>query len=590
MIGRAKNPTYEWKIPFAWRALAALTYISYGFGLGLLIPFLVWTIFRNRFLRTHAVNAGLLHLFGLGIIAVLYALNFSFVVESEQMIVSLAQMWGQIFSYEWPIWGGMMLLQTLLFLLWVMRSLRVREVQKQRPHFVKPGRIFGLAILGVLLVVILFYNSLFWPAGPAQPFVNSARFRDPFVLFPGHLVLSACLFFAIIALEGRLHRFPLARALYGRFLKDEKAVGPRRQRSALLRSLLLPGWGQFFLGQRASGISTLCVFALVSFFLTISFWMNYAGWVAEIPGLNANAGWYFLGELGMRSHIPDKAFHAIFGKPLTLAVLGLTLLLVYASAYRFTKRLAQNQSVATYRLVVAHSVLLHLTPIVILLLIPVSFIPLTPQKQAPQEAFRYVPEFFERPQRTMPLDGAVSSGDESKTYGRPGAAGTKERGKSNANAPKFLGPGPRNESGQGRPDHNLLLDERTGKDPKGGRPGKRQDMTYSNYLSAKIRGAEKGFSYWDRLPVPYSAVFEYKISDRGEVYDIKILEASRTPEADKLTVDLIRSMGVVLPPPGGGHAIVRELFWNTNPGDTSLPTPLQRNLSHAFDGRSIQKF
>ena len=582
---------YEWKPPFAWRALAAFGYLSWAFGLGLIAPLAIWALYRNRFMATHAVNAGVLHAAGLLALGVLYALNFAFVLESEQQIVSLAQFWGLAFVSQWELWVMFLTVQSLAFLAWISRTAQIPEVRGGRRNFVAASGILLKGLLAVLLVIALFYNNLFWPSASTDGIpINYARFRDPFVLFPGHLILCSSMFFAMLALEGRFHRFQLARKIYGRLLRDRRARNEERRRAALTRSLLFPGWGQTYLGSTVSGVATACLFLLLLLFGALSLLLNYSRLVEAIPGLNANAAWYMLAELGMRSHIPDKAFVGLFGNWFALSALVLALLGVALYSRWSTARLLDSPTPNEIRLVGPHSVLLHVVPVVILLLIPVSFHLPGSQKPKITEPIRVIPEFFEMPQQRMQLDGASTSGDESKTYGRRGTPSGSAMETGGSDSARYAGPGDRSKSSKGREDRKLLLDDRHGKDPDGGRPGKRQDMTYSNYLSAKIRGAEKGFSYWHRLPQPYSGVFEYKISDRGDVYDIRIIESSSHPEGDRLTVELIRAMGTVLPPPGGGHVIVQELFWNTTSADSALPSPLQRSLSHAFDGRMIQPF
>ncbi len=595
----ARN-AYEWRPPLAWRLLAVFGYLSWAFGLGVMAPFSIYFLFRNRYLATHAVNAGVLHAVGLLLLGVLYALNFTVVLETEQQILSVAQFLGALFSGDLEVAVVFLVTESMVVLVWITRTTRQREVRQRRRSFPDPGGILIKGLLAILLVIITFYNNVFWPgAGPSGTPIAFERFRDPFLLFPGHLILCACMFFALIALEGKRHRFALARRVYGRFLADTRAararasgtsaVKERARRAALLRGRLLPGWGQVYLGRTVSGVATFCLFLCVLLFLTISLLLHYGRWVAEVPGLNANAAWYFLAEMGLRSHIPDKAFAALLGNPAATLVLLLAGAGLWWYSIWSTLRLLRTSEPGELRIAGPHSVLAHVVPFVVLLLIPVSF-QLPSKQQPPSEPMLVIPEYFESPQRRMQLDGAATSGDESATYGRSGRPDGRNAKTGRTDTPQYRGPGARADSARGKEDRRLLMDERRGTDPKGGRPGKRQDMTYSNYLSAKIRGAEKGFNYWNRLPRPYSGVFEYKISERGELYDIRVVEPSTDPEGDRLTVELIGAMGILLPPPGGGHVLVQELFWNTTPGDPGLPTPLQRGLSHAFDGRVIQQF
>lgn len=120
--------------------------------------------------------------------------------------------------------------------------------------------------------------------------------------------------------------------------------------------------------------------------------------------------------------------------------------------------------------------------------------------------------------------------------------------------------------------------------------GKKLPKTYSNYISARMRGPELFMDYWRRAPRPYSCVVAYTITSDGEITDVYIVEASPYPDQDSLTIELIESMSPVMPPPGvKGDVRVTELFWNGSIDPDAMPTPLQKEMVLMFDGRYMEE-
>ena len=120
--------------------------------------------------------------------------------------------------------------------------------------------------------------------------------------------------------------------------------------------------------------------------------------------------------------------------------------------------------------------------------------------------------------------------------------------------------------------------------------GKRLPKTYSNYISARMRGPEMFMEYWKKAPHPYSSVVAYTITTEGEITDVVLVESSGYPEQDQLTIELIESMSPVMPPPGvKGDVRVTELFWNGSIDPDAMPTPLQKEMVLMFDGRYMEE-
>jgi hypothetical protein len=310
----------------------------------------------------------------------------------------------------------------------------------------------------------------------------------------------------------------------------------------------------------------------------------------------------------MRSHVlSDGEFRQAFGNWLALGILGALVLLLYLHSWYATRMIFQRSRFRSYFPIISHSVLLHLIPVAVLLIIPVTVIPLG-QSRPPGPDVREqkepepggIPRTFEQPEDRMDLSGARSSGEEGEQGASRSSSGVPPvevlpleslegvgpRLAEDEQRSTVADPPPDEERGQPR-DRELVASDADADEDRP-LPGKRQKQTYSNYLSVKIRAPEKDLRYWDQMPQPYSAVFEYRIDAGGLVHSVRVLEPSGHSESDRMTVQLIESMGTVLPPPGERDVLVTELFWNTGVDDPTLPTELQRQLSREFDGRVIE--
>lgn len=643
-------------IPTAWRALAALCYLSGFLAIPLIFPCVVWMLYpRSRFLRGHALVAGLIQGVGLVITATLRVPALVFLIEENQFFMTPEQYAGALFSADQLGTVMLLVLLTVAFITFVILpgiasgQADLNRRRGLRPLGLRPSglRVTGdelmlAALLAAVLTPLLFYMQGIWgpmagggfapvdggegsAAGGESFFGLHLRyFEDPYRLFPGHVVLLWSMTGLILAVRGRLHYFGVARGLFIRFQRDSRAQSPaRRYQAARWRALALPGWGQFFAGQRLSGLGSMAVLFVLALFWILSASFVYGRAVEGTPGLNENLAWNILGDLGLRAHlVSDAELRALFdGWPVLLGLSLCIALLVWHS--RFAVRLIFEASPNSDRPAigagrdrwqfwptVSHSLLLHIIPVAALLLIPVTLLPIIPPSEA-QPPTGIPREFEELNEDLAALNGSAgSTGEESESEGHRNPARRTStpvevvplppQPFTDADAPGVearpveVRPESKPEDAEAEAAPQAVSEEREllsnaePKDEEAPLKGKRKKQTYSNYLSVKIRAPEREFRYWDRLPRPYSAVFEYRITAKGEVHSVRIAEASDYDAADRLTVRLIESMGTVLPPPGEKAVVVTELFWNTGPADPELPTPLQQELSREFDGRRIE--
>lgn len=619
-------------VPPAWRALASLCYLSGFLSIPVVFPFVVWMLYpRSRYLRGHALVAGMIQAIGMALTFLLRVPGLLFLIEENQFFMTPEQFAGALFSTDQLGTLVLLVLLTVAFITFIILPAIAggqTAVLTRRPRRgalrVTGDDLMLAALAAAVLTPLLFYMQGVWgpmsgggfaPAGSegqGDSFfgLHLKYFEDPYRLFPGHVILLWSMTGLVLAVRGRLHFFGSARRLFIRFQREHRATGDARYRAAAWRALILPGWGQFFAGQRLAGLGTLAVFLLASLFWVLSAGFVYGRIVADLPGYNTNFSWNILSDLGMRANaVSDGQLRDLLASWWTFAglSLGLALVVLYS---RYTTRQIFRPGGWKFWPALSNSLLLHLVPVVAILLIPVALLPLIPPSQASQPPAGIPREFERLDEDDVALNGSA---------GRTGEDGESEGHRNNSErvTPVEVLPLPQSEAFADGPEPALSArdeqrslkdesldpeqatasesgekefitnaDDRAEESPL---KGKRKKQTYSNYLSVKIRAPEKDFRYWDRLPQPYSAVFEYKITAAGRVHSVRIVEASDYAAADELTVRLIESMSTVLPPPGEEDVVVTELFWNTGPADPELPTELQQRLSQAFDGRVIER-
>ncbi len=594
------GPSYATVIPPAWRALAVLACLGGFFAAPVLWPALVWLLYpRSRFLRNFAVAAGLLQALGLMFALLLRLPGYFFLIPIEGVtLLTTDQLLGEIFSNEPFALMLMLALGSLTLPLLAFPGLAAAERRRRRALRAGGRDIVFAFLIALAAAPFLFYAKGLWTGGGGGagfPGLDVARFReDPFLLFPGHFILVACTALAILAVQGKTLLYYPAREAFIQLQRDQRRSGANRRQRALLRARLLPGWGQIYAGEGVAGLALLSLFGLVLLFFWLSLGFVYGRLVEDAPGLNANFAWYYLTQLGLRGHVvSDEQLRAIFGDWRTLAGLAIALAACYAWSIFATRWRFAEPRRRFFSRAVSSSLLLHAAPAAIALLIPVTVLPnLPPPSEAlsePQEVELFIPQNFDA-EAPETLNDSKPSGDEGDATTlapaeRAPAESANARDAQSADAQERRGDLAPARAAGGQ-DRDVA---QTNQESDGDRlQGEHRKQTYSNYLSVKIRAPENDLHFWDNMPQPYHAVFEYKILRDGRVRDVRVVEPSTSPAADRLTIRLIESMGRVLPPPAEKGVVVTELFWNTGPGDASLPSELKRALSTQFDGRIIE--
>ena len=335
---------------------------------------------------------------------------------------------------------------------------------------------------------------------------------------------------------------------------------------AKIREAILPGWGIIYLNRLWTGFSVLFIFLLMVLFTTVAWFYNY----------DYSFGTSFLQSLGLKPGIPDKEFIRYTSNISVPIIFTLFLIFIYLFSNLLLRSLLKRENeplkdrglTPGFNTNLSFSVLLHFILFSILFIIPIMVSRNPPAKKNDMSKQHFQPEkmefYFidpEIPDEVKDLNGGVISGTET----------------------------PNEKEGEKVPDEEL---SENGK-PKGyvkRIKGKRLPKTYSNYISARMRGPEMFMEYWKKAPHPYSSVVAYTITTEGEITDVVLVESSGYPEQDQLTIELIESMSPVMPPPGvKGDVRVTELFWNGSIDPDAMPTPLQKEMVLMFDGRYMEE-
>ncbi len=340
----------------------------------------------------------------------------------------------------------------------------------------------------------------------------------------------------------------------------------KKQKYARLRERILPGWGHIYLHRYWKGFPILFTFLLVFFFLMISL----SFYTDTTFGLN------FLRSLGLKPGIHDKEFIPASQNIAYPIAFTLVLSVIYIFANSLLGRSLKKdgepitdrglQSGFTNNIYI--SLLAHLIIIAILFIVPERLQRNSSKKKQDMSKHHYQPEKMEYyfidpdiPDEVKDLNGGVIAGTET----------------------------PSQKDGLKIPD-NPMEDQGKVKGYVKRIKGKKLPRTYSNYISARMRGPENFMEYWKRAPHPYSCVVAYTITTDGEIVDVILVEGSAYPDQDNLTLELIRSMSPVMPPPNvKGDVRVTELFWNGSIDPDAMPTPLQKDMVLHFDGRFMEE-
>jgi hypothetical protein len=346
---------------------------------------------------------------------------------------------------------------------------------------------------------------------------------------------------------------------------------------AKFRDQILPGFGHIYVYEYWRGFPIL--------FLTLLLYLFSAVWVFSY--ISPIFGIQFLAGFGLKPGIPDKDFF-ISSQNIAYAVFSVAALigLYFYSATILEKSFSlENLGIKKdkdgesepffkpglrkgFRNVLPLSLLFHLVLLCLVFLIPISIQRGKKKEQSAQKNDHFRPEKMEFyfidpnvPDDTQGLNGGVITGNETEN---------KEKGEKISNE-KVADNGP---------VKGYIKKIR----------GKKVPPTYSNYISAKMRIPESYMDYWAKAPHPYSSVVAYTITQDGDVIDVELVEASDYPDQDLRTLQLVESLGPLMPPPATKNDIrVTELFWNGPIDPEFVPTPLQKEMINLFDGRYMEE-
>ena len=442
--------------------------------------------------------------------------------------------------------------------------------------------ILFLETVFIVSIVLLFAGVYFSSLSIFGILINFMQGRDFISIEYSFLQGDLALYFWLISLYvassyvGREKRtFAPFRKLYASIFIHKSIPTPvsslgsfslkKKEKYAKVRNWIFPGWGLIYLNRYWQGFPILFIFLLSLFFsiITLTYYYDYA------------RGTAFLSYFGLKPGIPDKEFIQYTSNPIVFSCfLGITIFTYYLSHVLLknvleleTEPVEKRGILQGFNNNLALSFLFHLTLLAVIFIIPIT-VSRNSEKKRDISKDHFQPdkmEFYfidpEIPDEVKDLNGGVVSGTET----------------------------PNQEEGMQIPDEPVS-DEGKVKGYVKRIKGKKLPKTYSNYISARMRGPEMFMDYWKRAPHPYSCVVAYTITTEGEIIDIYIVEASPYPEQDQLTIELIEAMSPVMPPPGvKGDVRVTELFWNGPIDPDAMPTPLQKEMVLMFDGRYMEE-
>ncbi|MCB1192237.1 MAG: energy transducer TonB [Leptospiraceae bacterium] len=425
----------------------------------------------------------------------------------------------------------------------------------------------AFTLLGTIIVTIYFL----WSA-------ENYKFNYPVIAIREFTVLFWFGFLAAASLFGQNKVFSIFRKMYCsldvHLRLSYKTKSPadhnykKKYKYTRIREFILPGWGHIYLQRYWKGFPLLFIFLLLLLFFVTSIYFY----------LELASGIRFMSSLGLKPGIPDKDFLSHADNPIFIVIFAVCLLFVYIFSNLEIKKSLKNDGEpfekrglqSGFFNNIPLSLLVHLILISIIFIIPI-ILSRSSSKNKKQDLSKthFQPkkmEFYfidpEIPDEVKDLNGGVISGTET----------------------------PNEKEGIKIPDEKPS-DEGKVKGYVKRIRGKKLPKTYSNYISARMRGPETFMEYWRRAPYPYSCVVAYTITPEGDITDVQMVETSDYPDQDRLTLELIESMSPVMPPPNAkGDVRVTELFWNGPIDPDAMPTQLQKEMVLMFDGRYMEEF
>ena len=321
---------------------------------------------------------------------------------------------------------------------------------------------------------------------------------------------------------------------------------------AKMRNLILPGWGNLYFGSIFNGFSLIFTYLLFLFLFFITFF-SYLDFIFGIR---------FLGSFGLKSTLNQKLFLDITQQPYLFLIFLLFLLFCYLISFsilkiQFNGKNSESRFLANFH----YSLLFHLILLFLLFIVPFSVYTKVKQKNSLVS------------KKTQSLDFYFI--DDQIAENIKGLNGSHIAGSSKENATN---------------QKNFLNTKRGNTATIKKKIGQKNYQTYSNYISAKMRGPELFMKYWKQAPENYSCVVSYIINSDGKIIHAEIVEPSSYSQQDQLTINLIYSLSPLLSVPDiTGDVKITELFWNGDINPDNMPTDLQKRLVLNFDGRLIER-
>lgn len=430
-----------------------------------------------------------------------------------------------------------------------------REEKIERVHY----KILVLLVAGYLTSRLVFQDAYRLEYGQLGILEDSFLYFFS-VLIAGDTLLSRGKQFFLFRRPWKLFE---RQARAARRIGFEGEGGVRKQRYAKIRDWLFPGWGHIYIGNLWKGFSILFLYLLLLLFFATAFF----SWLEPADGIR------FLMSMGLKPGIADKKFFAVTSSVVPILVffggiVGIHIISKFLLNRAFRAEPEDTTPQSTFISNLSYSILLHFVLLSLILIIPVTLQRKKEQKEKERQRTHFTPENLEfyfidpnLPNEVEGLNGGVVSGTETPTQ----------------------------KEGDKIPDDKPADEGRVKGEVKQVR-GKKLPSTYSNYISAKMRGPESFMEYWRRAPRNYSSVVAYTVTPDGEVVDVDLVEASGYPEQDQMTLELIESLSPLMPPPGTkGYVRVTELFWNGSIDPEAMPTPLQKELVTMYDGRYMEE-
>lgn len=559
------------------KGLSLILWMSPFLHLGIFFPLGIWfAFFKNRLLRTQSFTLILIQsiVFGLFFILELsYYLKLDVEDSFMEMNRSNPDLWIGIVWTAGLVW----LIANAVFLRREAKKRKIRSHSKR----LRMSRFWWNFLAWILAVTFSTVNAigettlLGTPKNAMAPlglekalaldfFVSLALFYSWFSKGETFALLRP--FYKKMVMSSYRRNYFLSLLSHGKRPSGE--LLHKVHRSAFFRDNFLPGWGHVYAGDFWKGFPLLFVFLIGIFLFATAFF----SWDGPLLGIQ------FLGTWGLKPGIPDREF---FQKASNIQYMIFTVLLSL-SVYVFSKyllhklflgiRLNDNQEKTGIRAGFLNnlpiSLLVHLILLMIVLIIPFSLQRKQKPKNEEKQASHFQPENMEFyfidpniPDDVKDLNGGIITGTDTPN---------KEQGEKISDE----------EAADNGPKKGFIKKIK----------GKKVPPTYSNYISAKMRGPENYLDYWRRAPQPYSSVVAYTITSEGFVEDVELVEGSNYPDQDLLTLELIESLSPLMEPPTKGKSIrVTELFWNGSLDPDAMPTPLQKEMVTHFDGRYMEE-